>query len=74
MKKITIFQKKYVIPLFRNKHINPYGYIILVDNHNNTYKRYYEINKKDTFIISHQKYKLINSGSLYKPKLNIMAI
>lgn len=60
----------YVIPLYGNKKIFPYGTGLLkIDNENKKIK--YEVGTDKTIIINHKKITgiITNEGSLYSPKL-----
>ena len=60
----------YIIPLYGNKKIFPYGWGILkIDNKFKKIK--YEVGTYKTIIINHKKIKgyILNEGTLYNPKL-----
>ena len=70
MRKIEIKIISYVIPLYGNKKISPYGCGLLrIDNESK--KINYEVGTYKTIIINHKKIKgyIINEGFLYSPKL-----
>lgn len=66
MKELKIIESTYIIPMYGNKHINPYGKIEYISTKGKRQFLYYEIGKIK------KGFEVLNLGTLYAPILKLI--
>jgi len=66
MEELKIIGATYNVPMFGNKHLNPYGKIEYISTKGKRQVLYYEIGK------AKGRLEVLNLGTLYAPKLKLI--
>lgn len=66
MQELKIIKSTYIVPMFGNKHIYPYGKIIYISTNGKRQVLYFEIGKIKKGL------EVLNLGALFAPKLKLI--